>query len=110
MLKLDPGYDEAIYNLAEMHRDSAPDEAEELYRKSLEIDPNYAEAVSRARVSFLLYQAIRKAGGSCAASTKTKPGRLGRPFYSWQNIQTEKEFQGSKGGAATRCGIGGALV
>jgi len=45
-LELDPSYDEAMYNLAEVIRCScsepAPREAVELYRKSLEIDPDYA--------------------------------------------------------------------
>jgi tetratricopeptide (TPR) repeat protein len=47
-LELDPSYDEAMYNLAEVIRCScsepAPREAVELYRKSLEIDPHYAAA------------------------------------------------------------------
>ncbi|HKC01069.1 MAG TPA: tetratricopeptide repeat protein [Terriglobales bacterium] len=46
-LELDPLYDEAMYNLAEVIRCScepAPREAVELYRKSLEIDPHYAAA------------------------------------------------------------------
>src|ERR1700681_2514463 len=47
-LELDPSYDEAMYNLAEVIRCSCPEpaprEAVELYRKSLEIDPHYPAA------------------------------------------------------------------
>lgn len=43
-LQLNPDDDEALYNLAELKKNRAPEEAAELYKKSLAIDPEYALA------------------------------------------------------------------
>jgi Tfp pilus assembly protein PilF len=60
-LELDPSFDEAMYNLAEVIRcscsEAAPREAVELYRKSLEIDPDYADAYRG--LAFVFYKATQ---------------------------------------------------
>jgi tetratricopeptide (TPR) repeat protein len=43
-LQLNPNDEEALYNLAEVKKNRAPEEAAELYKKSLAIDPEYAIA------------------------------------------------------------------
>src|SRR5258708_20290676 len=57
-LELDPSYDEAMYNLAEVIRcscsESAPREAFELYRNSLEINPHYAAAFAGSRLFLMM--------------------------------------------------------
>jgi tetratricopeptide (TPR) repeat protein len=40
-LRLDSGYEEAMYNLAELRRESRPDEAIRLHERAIEIDPDY---------------------------------------------------------------------
>jgi Tfp pilus assembly protein PilF len=43
-IRIDPCYEEALYNLAKLERERNPQRATELLEKAIEIDPNYSVA------------------------------------------------------------------
>jgi tetratricopeptide (TPR) repeat protein len=95
-LKLDPSYDEAMYNLAEMLRPSAPDEAVKLYRKSLEIDPNYAAAYRGLAFVFYDTEQFEEAEDYAQRALKLDRGDWAAHTILGRILRRKKNFKAAK--------------
>ena len=107
-LELEPTYEEAMYNLAELLRESAPDEAVALYRKGLEIDPTTLRRIAASRVSFTIRSSSKRRRimrGEHLNSRQT----TGAPIPFWAEYSKTK-IQSSTRGVGTRCRIGDGFV